>query len=104
MNKNVSNSLLVLAAVSTLSPVAVYADAAPDMQRMGYVKQMKQQDLDRRMGVLMQERGCVQAAMTMEALNACDLMARQMMQSMQGPQKAGRENLQTDSRQDKDSK
>jgi hypothetical protein len=103
MNKNVSNSLLVLAAVLSL-PATVYADAAPGMQRLEYVRQMKQQDLDRRMGVLMQERGCVHAAMTMEALNACERISQQVMQSLQGPQKAGRENLQTDSRQDKESK
>jgi hypothetical protein len=100
MKKSILNSLLLMAAVSGGLAGAVYAEGANEMQRLSGLKQIKQQGLEARLNVLQQERACVMAAVTMEALNACDQMSRQMMEKMQEQQKASWENFKAASQRD----
>lgn len=103
MKKSILFSLFFVAGVSSVQSAAVYADSASDAQRLASLKQIRQQWLETRMNVLQQERACVQAAASLEALHTCDQMSRQMMERMQEQQKAGWESLKAAIQQDKES-
>jgi hypothetical protein len=103
--KNLSlGSVLFVTGVLIILPVVVYADNANEAQRLASLKQIKQQGLDGRLNVLQQERACVQAAATMEALHACGQASHQMMEKMHEQQKASWESLKASHHQDKENK
>lgn len=104
MKKSTLCCLFFAAGALTGFPVAVYADGANDAQQLATLKQIKQQGLEARLNMLQQERACVQAAPTMEALHSCEQMSRQMMERMQEQQKASWESLKAASQQDNESK
>ncbi len=106
MKKVRLNRLPLAAVVSSLLsvPVPAWADVAADMQRLDSIRQMKSYSIERRMSMLQQERACIHAARTLDALNACDRMSRQMQESLQAQPKARQEEIKSDSQQDKESK
>jgi len=104
MKKFTVGGLLLVAGVLSAMPVTVYAEGEEAAQRLASLKQVKQQGLEGRLNILQQERACVMAAASMEALHACDEMSRQMMDRMQEQQKASWENLKANSQPDKDRK
>lgn len=93
MKKTIINSMLLALCVLVVLPGAVYADGATDAQRLAILKQLRQQGLEARLNVLQQERACVYAAASLDALHACDQMSRQMMERMQDQQKASWESF-----------
>ena len=89
---------IILVAIST------YADGGNDPQRLANAKEIKQQGLDGRLRILQQEKSCVQAATSMDALRSCEGTSRQAMRQLEEKQKANWESLKASNQQGKENR
>jgi hypothetical protein len=104
MRNAILGSMLLITGMLTMIPVAAHAGETNAAQRLEGLKQIRQQFIESGMYALQQERACVQAAPTMEALQACDQASRQMMERMRAQQNASRDSMNIGRQQDKDRK
>lgn len=104
MRNSIPGSMLLITGALTMLAVTAHAGESNEVQRLAGLKQIRQQFIEGGMYALQQERACVQAAPTMEALQACDQASRQMMERMRAQQNASRDSMNIGKPQDKDSK
>jgi hypothetical protein len=79
--------LLTIGALAAL-PLCAYAEGGNDPQRLAKLKEVKQQGLEGRLNVLQQEKACVRAAMSMDALHSCEQASHKSMEQLIERQKA----------------
>jgi hypothetical protein len=92
-NQEESMKTLIAALVLSAVATAVYAEGTNDTQRFDRMKQIKLQGIDGRLSALQQDRGCVQAATTNDAMKSCEQAWRQNMQRLEQQQKSSWESL-----------
>jgi hypothetical protein len=104
MKSSILRSTLAITGVLTLLPMTVRAEVENDAQRLAHFKQIRQQSVEGRLNVLQQERACVQAAATMEALHSCEQVSHLIMEQMREQQKEGWESMPAGKHQEIDNK
>lgn len=104
MKKTTLNIILVTIGVLIAPPLSAYADGGNDPQRLAKLKEVKLQGLEGRLNVLQQEKSCVQAATTMDALHSCEQVSHQSMEQLMEKQKASWESLKASNQQGKENK
>lgn len=97
---------ITLAAICALAalPVSVYGDGGSNLQRLAKLKEIKQQGLDGRLSVLQQEKSCVHAATTIDALHSCEQASNLAMEQVMEKQKAIWESLKASNQQGKENR
>jgi hypothetical protein len=84
---------LIMVFIASVAASAAHAEQGSDAERAAKVKEIRLQGIDARMGAMQQEKSCIQAATTRDAMKACEKAARQVMKDLEKQQRASWESL-----------
>lgn len=84
---------LIVILGAALLALPVHAEQGQDAERFARMKEIKLQGIDGRLSALQQDRQCVQAATTHDAMKACEQASHRAMKDLEQAQKASWESL-----------
>lgn len=84
---------LIVVLGASLLALSVHAEQGKDTEHFAKMKEIKLQGIDGRLSAMQQDRQCVQAATTHDAMKACEQASHQAMKDVEQKQKASWESL-----------
>jgi hypothetical protein len=79
---------LIIVLITLFAAIVVHAEQGKDAERFAKMKEIKLQGIDGRLSASQQERSCVNAAATNDAVEACAQASRQAMKEVEQQQKS----------------
>jgi hypothetical protein len=84
---------MIVLFITSIAAIAAHAEQGKDADRLAKVKEIRLQGIDGRVSALQQEKSCIEAATTHDALKACEQASRQTMKQLEQKQKSSWESL-----------